>query len=411
MGEYLTGLDIVASITGGRHFRQAATVDVQRWVDTLPSSATQELVSRVEWIGEAWKGSEDVTIGALDGFSNELVTGLEIRVLLDMLRQGIPAAVAGAYALPDQGSVRSCIAPSGKIGLTFDIDLVDFILPVCIDFRGGFCSEQPPTIADIADRMLLLIGAADAARETLASREATLAKEVEAVAARIGDGAAPLWLRMEPIAFYENRKNVRRREYVMLLVTLNADLVWALTGSERIYTAADVRKYHRYLSTRHRARAAMLRRMSDDRTSGYVSEVAVAFMRERELDPTETFGKVRDLARADFRGQLEFERSGRKETLYLKEGVLYASLAFDGGHFHGDALMISGEHPASTEQSLLGCRLDAVVSHPVLAMSGVFADRVEVRRGAMELSVKNAFVTLEEVQRINDLGTSLARAA
>lgn len=411
MSKQITGLEDASCITNGRHFRQTAAADVQRWVATLPPSATQELVSRVEWIGEAWDGAEDVTIGDLHGRSTELVTGAEIQVLLGKLRHGIPAAVSGSYTLPDRTSVRSCIAPSGKIGLTFDIDLVDFVLPVYIDFRGGFGSEKAPTIVEIADRMLLLISAADAARETIARREAALTEEVEAVAARIGDGAAPLWLRMEPIAFYENRKHVRRREYVMLLVTLNAHLVWAPTGSERIYTATDVRRYHGHLAAKHRERAAMLRRMAVNRTSGYVSEVAIAFMRERGLDPTETFRQARDLARSDFRGQLEFERSGRKEALYFREGILSVSLALDGGHFQGDSLMLWGDLPASKARGLRGSRLDALVSHPVLAMSGLTADRVQVRPGAVDLSVTEALMSLEEAQRIHDLDVPMAQAA
>ena len=54
--ELLTGSEIVAAMAGDRAWWQLRAGDIAPWVRSLHPSATQELVSRTEWIGEPWDG-------------------------------------------------------------------------------------------------------------------------------------------------------------------------------------------------------------------------------------------------------------------------------------------------------------------------------------------------------------------
>lgn len=399
MDRQRTGSQIAADLGDGRPFWQMRASSIASWADTLPHSATMSFANGVEWVGVDWDGASSVEIGDPYAGSPELVTAPDIHALIKKLRRGMPVAIRGPHRLPTSASVRTCIAPSGMQALTIDLDLIDFILPVCIDFRGAFVGQKKPTIAVIADRMLGLAQAAEARREAMAAREARMRRALEETSARIGDGAAPLWLRLEPIAHHEDPKYVPHSGYVMLLAILDENLLWSPIGSRSIHTVKDVRSHHGHYYRDHRRRAATLRRMLAEATDGYVDEVAFALLIERGLDPQRTLRSARDAAFEDRASGLKFARGGRSETLFLRDGVLWASFDFEGGCFAADELSIWGTHPETLAHAAAGRPLSDFVAHPLLIASTARADHGRIRPGALDVTTEKRPISVREAQK------------
>ena len=59
-----TGKEIVAAMAGDHPWWQLRAGDVAPWVRTLHPSATEELSSRTEWIGDAWDGESGIEVGS-----------------------------------------------------------------------------------------------------------------------------------------------------------------------------------------------------------------------------------------------------------------------------------------------------------------------------------------------------------
>ena len=238
----LNGMDIVATISGDQPYWRLGAADVQRWVASLPPSATQDNVSRVEWVGEAWDGSSDVIIGERSWGREMKAAG--IVSLLRKLRSAIGTLGNELIVPPEISNVRICRIASNSV-LVVDFDLVDFILPIAIDGSRAI-GKRGFSISAIAAQMVEFVKGADAIRPAIVDREAGMRRALEETTAEIGHAAAPLWMRLGHVSYYDDPKHLPDMGYVVLLTTINENLVWAPTGSERIHTVQEVRDHRDY---------------------------------------------------------------------------------------------------------------------------------------------------------------------
>ncbi|KQT33674.1 hypothetical protein ASG29_06590 [Sphingomonas sp. Leaf412] len=378
------GLEIVASIARGRDYWELRAGDVQDWVSTLPRSATQERISRIEWVGNAWDGRSDIRVGSEDE-RTVMLSAPEITQLLGELHRGILALRIAGVAPPMPDSVRTCcLSTADQIALVIDFDFGDFILPLCVDHRRYWVTEKP-TVDEIAGGMLDILAHADRVRGRIAKREAGLRRALEETAAKIGRGTAPLWLRMEPLPHYGRPKDIAELRYVMLMVALNRGLVWAPTGDERIRTVREIRSHYGYHHREHRSRATALANLQSAGSQGLISEVALAIVRERGLDPREVLRQAVAAGAEDFRGGVQFDRNGKRETLHYQDGVLVALLEFEGGVYSDNALSLWGSYPETLALGATGRKLSDFVDHPAFVSAELVATGAESRQGALDI--------------------------
>lgn len=393
MYENSTGTQIVAEIAGGREWWQLRAGDVAPWVKSLHPSAVQELNSRTEWIGEAWDGVSDIAVG------QATVTADDATLLLEALARGIRRLKLPGVAAPDAGSVRTCLfAVGGRQTLAIDVDMGDFVLPLGVDeWALADAREQP--IASVADRMVGHVAHAARLGGRIHARELRLRRALEETAAAIGDGVAPLWLRMDPVALQADPKDLPYQQYVMLVLLLNDCLKWSPVGSERISTVKDVRGHAGWFVRQQRRRAAALAEMQARRSVGWISEVALALIEGQGLDPRAVFDQAVAARLADFRGGVQFLRNGRRETLYHVDGALQATFEFEGGHYHIGQLTLWGDWPEQLAIGAKGRPLAAYVDHPALHSTGVTVTKGSIRRQAMDLDHRIRLIPIEDAGR------------
>ncbi len=363
MYEKLNGSEIVASLAGDRPYWQLGAADVGRWVGSLPPSATQDNVSRVEWVGEAWDGISDVFVGE-PSWGRNLKAGDLIK-LLGKLRSGMRTLGIERIAPPEPSDVRIFRTAATAV-LIIDIDFVDFILPLAIDGVRSM-GKRPPSTATVAAEMLKFVKGADAMRVGVVRREEGMRRALEETAAAIGHGAAPLWLRLRHVPHYDDPEHLLEADYVVLFATLNEKLVWAPTGSERIHTVQEVRDHQSYYCPTHGERAAMLEELLARNSAGRISQTALALIVDKGLDAGETLKEAISAGMADRHGAMHFERGKTKESLYVQDGVLLLSLSFPGGHYFQNRLTVSGDYPPSVVSQAKHKLFCDFVDHPALA--------------------------------------------
>lgn len=381
MFEKLNGTEIVATITGGQPYWRLGAAEVQRWVASLPPSATQDNVSRVEWVGDAWDGSSDIYIG--EDSCGRKMNAFAITSLLRKLRSGIRTLEIDQIVPPEASSIRSCRVASNSV-LIVDFDLVDFIIPIAID-GSRTIGQRGPSVAAIATQMLEFVKGADTIRFDIANRETGMRRVLEETAAEIGHAAAPLWMRLCHVPYYDDAKYLPEMGYVVLLATINQDLVWAPSGTERIETVLEVRAHRDYYARDHSERAAILEDRRATKSAGAISETALAFIASKGLDAGETFDAVVASAMARRGGGLHFERGKTTEALYHHNGVVIISLNFPGGSYYRDCLTLRGDYPLSVANQAEGKQLGEFVEHPAFSCDGLVIVKAEVREGALEL--------------------------
>ncbi|WP_056062050.1 hypothetical protein [Sphingomonas sp. Leaf230] len=381
MYEKLNGIEIVATLADDRPYWRLEAADVHRWVGSLPPSATQGNVSRIECVGEAWDGSSDVVVGEVPWGKD--LKARDIDKLLDNLRSGLRALPTDRIAMPTSSSVRICRIASSTL-LIIDFDFVDFILPLAINGSQPI-GKRAPSMATVAGQMLEFLKGADATRAGVVRRESGMRRALEETAAEIGHGAAPLWLRLGHVPYYDDPRHLLDVGYVVLFATINETLLWAPTGSERIHTVQEVRDHRTYYAQKHAARATVLQGLQATNSVGLISQTALAFIADKGLDPGETLESAISSALADHRNRIHFERGKTSESLHYEDGHLLLSLSFPGGHYYRDCLTIWGDYPPSIIAQAEGKLMRNFLDHVALAGEDLLVTKVEARDGALEL--------------------------
>ncbi len=388
----LNGIEIVAPISGDQPYWRLGAADVQRWVNSLPPSATQDNVSRVEWVGEAWDGSSNIYIGG-DSCGRDM-NAFAITSLLRKLCSGIRTLGIDQIVPPKASSIRICRIASNTV-LIVDFDLVDFIIPIAID-GSRTNGKRGPSVAAIATQMLEFVKGADAIRFDIANRETGMRRVLEETAAEIGHAAAPLWMRLGHVPYYDDAKYLPEMGYVVLLATINQDLVWAPSGSERIETVLEVRAHQDYYARDHGERATILEDRHATNSAGAISQTALAFIANKGLDVGETFDAVVASAMAHRGGGLHFERGKTTETLYHHNGAVMISLNFPGGSYYRDCLTLRGDYPLSVANQAVGKQLSEFVEHPAFSCDGLVITKAVMREGTLDLHHAALNVPIEQ---------------
>ncbi|MEN3340542.1 MAG: hypothetical protein V7647_4218, partial [Acidobacteriota bacterium] len=358
MNKTSNGIDIVASLAADRPYWRLDASQVDTWVKSLHRSATAELVSRTEWIGDAWDGISDIEVAGRHVGSAHLVE------LLNELRTALTARGCDGVTAPDVGCVRHCfVGPSARESLAIDFDFGDFVVPLCLD-AGVWTKIGDASPSQIADRMVSLLGNVDNLRDRILVRELRMRRAFEEAADGIGEGAAPLWFRLQPLPLDQEAQDILYSPYLMIFVVLDECLEWSPVGTENACTVKDVRDYRGYLKPAQRRRAHARADLEARGSRGSISPIALALIEERNLDPVAIFDEAREARLADRRAAVEFNRAERKETLFYNEGILGAAFPFEGGHFYFDSLMLWGEFPETLVNSAKHRALASFVDHP-----------------------------------------------
>ena len=400
-----TGQEIVASLAGNRPWWKLTAGDVEPWVRSLHPSAVQELASRTEWIGDAWDGVADIPNGTA------VAKAKDVARLLSKLRRGIKKLTIQGVALPDASSVRQCLSGYGaNQTLALDIDFGEFILPLGIQ-DGMLAGREKVSVSKIAASMLGIIAHADKVRARLVRRELRMRRAFEDTVARIGHGAAPLWLRLEPYPFHWEPAEITNSHYVMLIVVLDECLAWSPVGDERIWTVRDIRDHHRYNARRQKPRAAALAELQVSGSQGWIDETALAIIEEKDLKPADVFREAAEAVLADRRGCLPFTRNGKPEHLYFRDGRLEPLLMFEGGTYSAGRLSLRGDFPESMGIAAVGRELAEFVDHPAFRANRIVVKKAEVREGVLDLLHDVRCVSVEEAQLRSTTVASTRRTA
>jgi hypothetical protein len=393
MGKHIDGTAIVAGLAHGRPWWKLGARDVAPWARSLHPSATRDRVSCIEWAGDEWNGASDIQV------RDHVVPGADVMLLIEELRRLLSQTQIDCIALPDAGSVRQNLTGIGpRQALTFDFDFGDFVLPLCIEERH-FGHPPYDSMTAVAVRMIEILFTAVRDRRRIAKRELRLRLALEETVARIGNGAAPLWLRMDSFLIDNDPRNLATSPYLMLLLRLDSCLEWSPLGDERIHTVKQIRAYHGFEAPRHRRRAQVLNEQTATGSRGSISEIALSLIEEQGLEPSDVFEQVHSATLAGERWSVQFVRNGQAEVLYFEDGAVHASIRFDGGHYNAGRLTLWGDYPETLATAAKGRPLASFVDHPAFLATGVKVSSASSTSEAMDLKHKIRLIPLEAALR------------
>jgi hypothetical protein len=178
-----TGIELVAVGANGRPWWQLRAQDLQAWIGRLLPGATEDYVSGVHVIGNAWDGTSDIVLEG-DIVKAELLNGLLCRMQDEL----VELSVSGVN-LPDAGSLRCCRYGYSE-GFAVDVDFGDFVLPL------GFYpwNLSPDRFCEDATvgAMIKLLTYAAANRDRIVKREHRFRHALVGAVEKVGHGAAPV---------------------------------------------------------------------------------------------------------------------------------------------------------------------------------------------------------------------------
>jgi hypothetical protein len=357
------GIDIVRRLAGGRQWWRMRASDLAPWLKKLPTSSARQSESCTDFVGDLWDGFSDLTVGETS--VDELGRGIEILQFTEVTP-------------PDHTSVRQCRLGYGSARvLAIDVDFGSFVLPLCIKEKHLRLHDDA-SVASSAAGMLALIAQVHDRKDAVTKRELRLRRTVEETVGRIGHGAAAIWFRMDPLPFDDVVSSITYRPYVLLLVTLNDQLIWAPVGTRHITTTKAIRDHcGDYRRTQRRRNAAL------------------AIIQEHGLRPIDVFAEAAALAAEDRGAGVRFTHGARHETLYHREGTLVPIMGFDGGHYVDGTLTLPGNYPEMMASGVKGKPVSSIVGHPAFRRSGVAVKGGEWHSDRLSFQVKDELIPIE----------------
>ncbi|WP_419809185.1 hypothetical protein [Sphingomonas sp.] len=416
------GEELINTMAAGRPWWKLWASDIAPWIRDLPKAVRTNKYNRIEWIGRPWDGVSDIAIGEQpwDGERDSseaeplwngvfpeadyVVPAADAALLVGELRRQIGELPLLGIALPDHRNVRACLAgPEGSISeptpgtLTIDFDLGDMVLPLCIEYWQLRPDTATPMPAVARLMMRKLIHAARH-RKRLLRRELRMRTAFEDIIGEIGDGAAPLWLRLEPLRFDDADDLLTHLPYVALDISLDLHQVWAPSGVERVKTIAKLQKMHAWRPTAHRRAVARLAEMHTSGSIGWITDVALALIEARGLNPAEVFRQERDASlhggRSSHWGVVDHFGG-----LFCNHGILSPYFRFDGGDYNDGTLTIYGNFPHTLAAGAAGRPLAAFADHPAFVASGATVARAEELDGRLAVVHEPRLIPVEEAER------------
>ena len=390
MEQHSTGRAIVADIAAGKEWWRITARDVAPWLKTLAPSATEEMSSYVEWIGDPWDGSSDIVCGKTK------VSGATIVDLLVAVRQAVSQLDIDGLELPSVSDVRCCLAGlSTKWVVAIDFDMGDFILPLCVN-EWQLEQLHGERLTEVAAKMAWLVQAAASVRHRIARREHALRAAFEETVEKIGNGIGGLWLRMDPFPFGEAAEWLPRQGYAWCMIMLGQALKWEPVGSDKVNTVTSIRNHVGYFRAVQRRRATMLAELTATGSIGHVSEVARALIEERGLDHTEVVQRAIEARRLSRQGSIEFIRNGLRESPYMADGVLQASMQLGNAVYHTGRISVLAQVPETLALGSKGRPVADLVDHPVFRASGIKVSKAENTGGMFEIQHRVRTVAVEQ---------------
>lgn len=173
----------------------------------------------------------------IDAWNHAGVPGHEMKRLVAERRRLIDGLPALGVALPDHRDVRATLVgdegdvsePTSAMAVV-DFDIGGMVLPIGID-DWQLRSDTWTPVEEVAALMVDKLVHAATHRRKLLRRERKIREGFERDVARLGGGAAPLWLRVEPLRFSGRVSDLFRLPYVALDVRLDMHQVWPPPGS------------------------------------------------------------------------------------------------------------------------------------------------------------------------------------
>lgn len=338
-------------------------------------------------IGRDWDGRSDIR------FATVTMPAKTVADIVEELRQGIAARGVPLATLPTQKSVRVCDrSVPGWGALVIDVDFDEFISPVSVD---DHCLAKNPdmTAAEIGATMADLVSKIHAVRNRTAAHELLLRRAFEEQSKLAG--VVPLWLRISPTSFGWpfSMPQIEARE--MVILKLDEDLR-PIMDNDFASTATDIQRYLQPLGKIQARRAANLARLEAARSAGLISEVALALVEARGMDPGEVFSSLRAARLKGDRKGIVHQNGTTRETLTLVDGVVDANFKFKGGNYAPGKLTLDGDFPETPVISAKGRPLAAYVDHPAFKGAGITIWYARILLGKLRLYHHVRSITIEE---------------
>lgn len=378
--------------------------------------------NRLGWLGRPWDGHNDLPVGEwpwdgerdvneaeplvddIDAWDAAAVPGHEMKMLVAELRRLISAMPELGVALPDHRDVRATLAgEEGDVSepttgmAVIDFDLGGMMLPIGLeDWQLRDHTWVP--VDEVAAKMVERLAYAASHRRKLLRRELKMREGFERDVGRFGGGAAPLWLRMEPLPIFGQASNVFRLPYVALDLRLGIHQVWAPSGSERVGSAPLLRRIYARQGTGHRRNVERLETMRATGSQGWISDVALALIEQAGRNPAEVFREEREASLHDGRSE-HFGCDGYFGSLFCHYGVLSPYFTFKQGCYNDGKLTIDGTYPQTFALAAPGRPLSQFVDHPAFAAAGAIVTHAEHTAERLTLHYKPRLIPVEEAER------------
>lgn len=342
------------------------------------------------WIGHEWSGRSDIRLGRSDyypGLSDdepryEVVSAETASHIVEILRAGITVRNIPVARLPDHRSVRRDGWDPYKCStLVFDIDFGEFILPV--GMSADVLSSHPHlTSLDVAAGMIDAITRAHADRDQHAAREIELrcAFEEQARLASV----TPLWFRLMPWTFNPQYVAPFGTTYEMIALMLDQDLR-PILGQRLTNSDTDIERYLGFHGEMQRRRAANRSKLEALGSAGFVTDVAFGLMQARGMEPREVLNYLRVSRLAGDHAGVLYQTATTRETLTLVEGVLDATIKFDGGDYADGKLTLEGDYPKTLAMAAKRRPMTAFVDHPAFRLAGTTIRQARSLKGRLRL--------------------------
>ena len=356
------------------------------------------------WDGERDTNEAEPLVDDMDAWDGAILPGHEVGKLVAELRRLLAALPGLGVAPPDCRDVRVTLAgeegdvSEPTLGINvLDFDLGGMVLPIGIEdwqLRRDTWTPVERVAALMVDRLVH----ARTHRRKLLRRDRKMREGFERDVARLGGGAAPLWLRMEPLRFDAPPSHLFRLPYVALDIRLDIHMWWAPSRIESVGSTPRLGRMHAQSGTGHRRNVERLKVIRSTGSVGWISDVAVALIERTGQNPAEVFREERQAALHDG-DRAHFGCQGHFGTLFCHNGVLTPYFTFACGSYSDGVLTLHGTYPEALAVAVVGRPLAQCVDHPAFVAAAAVIERAECNNQWLKLFHTPRLITVEETER------------
>lgn len=418
------GTEIIAELSNGQPWWKLRAIDIAPWIRKLPKVIREDEERRLVWLGCPWDGKSDLPIADstweddyscgvfdplvedVDAWTGEVMKAGEISELLAAIGTLIADRPEFGIVAPTYRDVRSVLTgqdvplferPDTIVAIDFDIG--EMILPLGIE-TWRLNRRDTPWMSEIAARIVQKLEFALCHKRKLLRRDRKMRSGFERDVGRIGRGAAPLWLRMEPLDFASSDAQLLRQPYVAFDVRLGFYGVWGPNGIEPIGSMRALKRSYSSGHIDHQLRAKRFYAMRESGIEGWITDVALAQIRLMKRSPTEMFREERKAFFDGIVGNMQEDKDrGYSSGFIFHDSVLKPHILFKNVNYQDGVLIIFGSYPEMFASAAVGRKLSDIFDHPAIADSGAVVERAEIFEGGLLLYHTPRLFSLEEAER------------